>query len=127
ALGIERGLIVVTRADLAPGAAPEVISRARRELAGTGLAHARAVVTSARESTGLDTLVTALDDVLAAAEAAPGQDEAPLRLWIDRAFSISGAGTVVTGTLGAGGIGRGDRLALHAAGGTREVQVRGVQ
>jgi selenocysteine-specific elongation factor len=48
---------------------------------------------------------------------------APVRLWIDRAFTIRGAGTVVTGTLAAGGVAVGDRLQL----GDREVVVRGVQ
>ena len=48
---------------------------------------------------------------------------APVRLWIDRAFTIRGAGTVVTGTLAAGTVAAGDRLHL----GGREVTVRGVQ
>ncbi|MGY2005271.1 SelB domain-containing protein [Blastococcus sp. SYSU DS1024] len=46
-----------------------------------------------------------------------------MRLWIDRAFTIKGAGTVVTGTLAAGAVAAGDRLLL----GDREVTVRGVQ
>ncbi|GAA1714222.1 selenocysteine-specific translation elongation factor [Brachybacterium phenoliresistens] len=132
ALGIDRGLLVITRADLALGGTEAVIAQARRELAGTGLGEAPAVVTSAVDGTGLEELAQVLDRVLAEAEASDtdpgtGQEPVPLRLWIDRAFSISGAGTVATGTLGAGSIGRGDRLTLHTADGPREVQVRGVQ
>lgn len=154
ALGIDRGLLVITRADLAPDGTEAVIAQARRELAGTGLGEAPAVVTSAVHGTGLEELALVLDRVLAEAEASdidpadtdradtdpadtdpsgtgtdldPDREPVPLRLWIDRAFSISGAGTVATGTLGAGSIGRGDRLTLHTADGPREVQVRGVQ
>jgi selenocysteine-specific elongation factor len=52
----------------------------------------------------------------------PADAEAPVRLWIDRAFTIRGAGTVVTGTLSAGTVSTGDRLLL----GEREVGVRGL-
>ena len=49
-----------------------------------------------------------------------------MRLWGDRAFSVSGAGTVVTGTLGTGTIRTGDRLTLLDRGVVREVTVRGL-
>ena len=49
--------------------------------------------------------------------------DADVRLWVDRAFTVRGAGTVVTGTLGAGTIRVGDELAL----GSRTVTVRGMQ
>ncbi len=66
-------------------------------------------------------LAAALETLLAGLPARrPG---APVRLWIDRAFTIRGAGTVVTGTLAAGTVAAGDRLLL----GDREVVVRGVQ
>src|SRR5262249_60064281 len=48
---------------------------------------------------------------------------APLRLWIDRAFTIRGSGTVVTGTLGAGTVAVGDRLEISG----QQVQVRALQ
>ena len=51
--------------------------------------------------------------------------EGPARLHVDRVFSVHGAGTVVTGTLWSGVIGRGDALTLQPAG--RGVRVRGVQ
>jgi selenocysteine-specific elongation factor len=64
-----------------------------------------------------------LEDV---AEALPSRSEvaAPARLHVDRVFTIRGAGTVVTGTLWSGSVGRGDVLELLPAG--RRVRVRGV-
>ena len=49
--------------------------------------------------------------------------DAPVRLWVDRAFTVRGSGTVVTGTLGAGGLRTGDELQL----GDRTARVRGLQ
>ena len=110
ALGIDRGVIVVTRSDLAPGSVPEVIAEARRELAGTGLAEAPALGVSALTGSGLPELRTALDAVLAGTR--PPAADARIRLWIDRSFTMDGAGTVVTGTLAAGTVSTGDRLEL---------------
>ncbi|WP_010533930.1 selenocysteine-specific translation elongation factor [Brachybacterium squillarum] len=125
ALGIDRGLIVVTRVDLAPDAAESVIARARHELAGTGLADAPALAVSAATGQGIDELRGLLDQVVA--EAPSPDPAAPLRLWLDRSFTIAGAGTVVTGTLGAGTLARGDRLELLGAEHHGEVTVRGLQ
>lgn len=125
ALGIDQGLLVVTRSDLAPDRVEEVTAQARAELAGTGLAHAPAVAVSARTGEGLDALRAALDDVLAAARRP--RPEAPVRLWVDRAFTITGAGTVVTGTLSGGTLRTDDTLELAGTGEPRRVQVRGLQ
>ncbi|WP_144941980.1 selenocysteine-specific translation elongation factor [Kocuria salsicia] len=125
ALGISDGLIVVTKADRAPERVADVVAQARAELAGTGLAEAPAVVVSAQDGTGLDRFRTALDDALARVPA-PDPD-ARVRLWIDRAFTISGAGTVVTGTLTAGTLRVGDRMVLRGAAGEQEVTVRSLQ
>ena len=70
---------------------------------------------------GMPELAAALETLLAGLP--PADVDAPVRLWIDRAFTIRGAGTVVTGTLAAGTVAAGDRLVL----GDREVVVRGVQ
>ncbi|GAB3195313.1 selenocysteine-specific translation elongation factor [Nocardioides hungaricus] len=130
AFGIEHGLLVISRADRAPDRAPgrvqQTLQEARAELAGTGLAEAPAVVVSAKDGTGLDDLRSALDDVLAGVPA-PDPD-ADVRLWVDRAFTITGAGTVVTGTLAEGSVARGDYLTLIGSGGQpREVTIRGLQ
>ncbi|HIW99673.1 MAG TPA: selenocysteine-specific translation elongation factor [Candidatus Nesterenkonia stercoripullorum] len=125
ALGIESGLVVITRTDLAPERVPEVLERTRCELAATGLRDAPAVTVSAHTGEGLDQLRAALDDLLAV-QPEPAADE-PVRLWIDRAFSLRGAGTIVTGTLAAGQLRR--EQSLHLLGETIDetVTVRGLQ
>lgn len=125
ALGIEHGMIVVTKADRAPERVADVVARTRAELAHTGLADAPAVAVSAREGTGLDEFRDTLDAVLSRVPA-PDPD-ARIRLWIDRAFTISGAGTVITGTLTAGTLHTGDRLTLRGRAGEQEVTVRSIQ
>jgi selenocysteine-specific elongation factor len=119
ALDVRHGLLVVTRADLAdPRPATE---QALAEIAATSLGRVAAVAVSGRTGAGLDDLRAALDRLVAAL---PGPDpDAPVRLWIDRSFTVKGAGTVVTGTLGAGRLRTGDELDL---GGTA-VRVRGLQ
>ncbi|WP_433292926.1 selenocysteine-specific translation elongation factor [Actinoplanes sp. CA-030573] len=119
ALGVRHGLLVVTRSDLADPAA--ATGRARQEIAATGLGVVDTVAVSGRTGAGLDQLREAIDRLVASLPA-PAVD-APVRLWIDRAFTIKGAGTVVTGTLGAGRIRVGDELQL----GDDLVRVRGLQ
>ena len=126
ALGIEHGLVVITRTDLAT---PEQVAATQAQvdarLGATPLAGAPVVGVSATRGTGWAAFVQALDDVLAAVpEPDPG---ARVRLWVDRSFSIRGAGTVVTGTLTAGTLRRDDRLDLLGAKGHRAVRVRGLQ
>ncbi len=125
ALGIEHGVAVITRTDLAPGQVRAVEAQIRQELADTGLRDASIVPVSAHTGDGLAELGRALDHVLAAAPKPP--NDSRIRLWIDRAFSIKGAGTVVTGTLAAGSLATGDRLTLLGAGDRIEATVRGLQ
>lgn len=126
ALGIRHGLIVVTKADRAPELVAATLEHARSELAHTGLHDAPAVAVSAAQGTGLDELRQILDDVLA--ETPAPDTGGRLRLWIDRSFSVSGAGTVVTGTLVAGSLTKDDRLAVVGDGREpREVVVRGLE
>ncbi|NYF59091.1 selenocysteine-specific translation elongation factor [Micromonospora purpureochromogenes] len=120
ALGVSYGLLAVTRADLAdPGPA---LVRARAELAATSLGAVEAVPVSAVTGAGLPELRAALDR-LAARLPAPAPD-VPVRLWVDRSFTIRGSGTVVTGTLGGGRLRVGDQLELAATG--ERVRVRGL-
>jgi len=119
AFGVRHGLLVVTKADRADPAA--ALAGARERLAGTGLGAVPAVAVSARTGTGLDELRAALRTL---GDGLPAPDTtADVRLWVDRAFTIRGAGTVVTGTLGAGTLRVGDELLL----GERHVTVRGLQ
>ncbi|ADU10632.1 selenocysteine-specific translation elongation factor [Micromonospora sp. L5] len=120
ALGVSYGLLAVTRADLAdPGPAA---ARALAEIAATSLGAVEAVPVSAVTGAGLPELRAALDR-LTARLPDPARD-APVRLWVDRAFTVRGSGTVVTGTLGGGRLRAGDELELAATG--EAVRVRGL-
>jgi selenocysteine-specific elongation factor len=119
ALGVRHALLAVTKADLAD---PEpVTADVRERLAATSMGEVPAVAVSALTGAGVPELGAALESLLAGLP--PADPTAPVRLWIDRAFTIRGAGTVVTGTLAAGSVSAGDRFAL----GDREVVVRRVQ
>ncbi|MEV1159372.1 selenocysteine-specific translation elongation factor [Micromonospora chokoriensis] len=120
ALGVAYGLLAVTRADLAdPGPAT---ARARAEIAATSLGAVPAVAVSGLTGAGLPQLRAALDR-LAARVPAPAVDD-PVRLWVDRSFTVRGSGTVVTGTLGGGRLRVGD--GLEVAGADEPVRVRGL-
>jgi selenocysteine-specific elongation factor len=121
ALGISHGLLVVTRADLADPA--DAMSQARERIAASTLGQVEAVAVSAVTGAGLPQLVSALDR-LAGRLPSPDRD-APVRLWVDRAFSIKGSGTVVTGTLAAGTIQERQELLLTPA--LAAVRVRGIE
>lgn len=124
ALGIDQGLLVITRRDLAPDRVEQVLAEARAELSGTGLEHAPAVAVSALGGEGIQELRRVLDGVVTASRR-PDPDQR-VRLWVDRAFSVDGAGTVVTGTLSGGTLHAGQRLELIGADGSRQVTVRGL-
>ncbi|WP_295807098.1 selenocysteine-specific translation elongation factor [uncultured Corynebacterium sp.] len=122
ALGVQHGMVALTRADKADETRrAEVAAQVRAELAGTRLADAPVIEVSAKTGEGVDKLRASLDALLAGMPA-PDKD-AWVRLWVDRAFSVKGAGTVVTGTLAAGTIAVGDELMLR----DRKVAVRGLQ
>ncbi|MDQ1746324.1 MAG: selenocysteine-specific elongation factor [Frankiaceae bacterium] len=122
ALGVRRGLLVVTKTDLADPA--PVIDDVRRRLGTTSLRDIGAVGVSAVTGDGLRALRAALDDLVAGLSLDPAED-APVRFWVDRAFTVQGAGTVVTGTLPAGSIRTGDTLSLVGME-VRDVVVRGL-
>jgi selenocysteine-specific elongation factor len=116
ALGVDTGVVAVTKSDLAD---PELAMIEASELLG-GI---ETVAVSARTGQGLGELRASLERAAASAASradAPGEP----RLHVDRTFTIRGAGTVVTGTLWSGSIGRGDELLLLPS--DRRVRVRGV-
>ena len=122
-LGAERGVIALTRADLAsPDRLAESLARTRALTAGTFLESAPAVPVSAVTGAGLDGLRSALADMLAQA---PPPPEGSPRLHVDRVFSVEGSGTVVTGTLTGGPLRRGDAVQLCPS--DRTARVRGLQ
>ena len=119
ALGVRHGLVAVTRSDLAdPIAAME---QARECLSSTTLAGIPAVSVSGATGAGMEALREALG--VLARSLPPADPDARVRLWVDRSFTVRGSGTVVTGTLVAGTVRRGDSLAL----GDSIVSVRGLQ
>jgi len=121
ALGISRGVLVVTRADLADPS--PAIAQAAAQIRRSSLGDVRAVAVSALTGAGLPELIGALAEL--AGQLPPADPKAPVRIWVDRAFSITGSGTVVTGTLPAGTVRRGDELLLMPA--VRPVKVRALQ
>ena len=121
ALGVRHGVLVISRCDLAgPGPA---LAAARHEFATTSLNGIESVCVSATTGAGMDDLRAALARLVAALP--PPERERAVRLWVDRAFTIRGAGTVVTGTLTAGAISAGDNLTI--APGEHRARVRGVE
>jgi selenocysteine-specific elongation factor len=118
ALDVRHGLCVITRADLAdPGPAR---AQALDEFARTSLGEVETVAVSAPAGTGMDELRAALSRLLTRL---PRPDlDAPVRLWVDRCFSIRGSGTVVTGTLAGGRLAVGDELEIASLGSTARIR-----
>jgi len=123
-LGVRHGVVALTKVGPADD---DLVDLARLEVeervADTFLEGAPVVDTDAPTGVGLENLRAALDDLLAATPTAV--DHGRPRLWIDRAFSARGAGTVVTGTLTGGRLHTDDELAVHPAG--SPVRVRALQ
>jgi selenocysteine-specific elongation factor len=123
-LGIGHGVIALTKVGTAD---EDLVDLARLEIIeqveGTFLDGAAVVATDAPTGLGLDDLRAALDTLVAATPTAV--DHGRPRLWVDRAFSAKGAGTVVTGTLSGGALRVDDELAIHPAG--TAVRVRSLE
>jgi selenocysteine-specific elongation factor len=120
-LGVRHGLLVVTRSDLADPAA--TLADAQARLARTTLGRVEAVAVSAVSGAGLAELRGAMGRLVA--RLPPAVTTGRVRMFVDRAFTIHGSGTVVTGTLPAGTVRKGDSLQLTPSGTT--VRVRGLQ
>jgi selenocysteine-specific elongation factor len=124
-LGIRRGLAVITKCDRVDGARLEDAAREVESLlAGSALEGARVLPASGVTGEGIQELRDALG------QAARGfHRDGPARLGfryaIDRAFTVAGSGTVVTGTVFDGSVKPGDRVVLSPSG--RELRVRGIQ
>lgn len=116
ALGVEAGVVAITKADVA---APERAAAEAAEL----LPGAEIVAVSARTGSGLDALRAALTRAADRVESRAGAG--PLRLHVDRVFTIHGAGTVVTGTLWSGTAQRGAHVTVLPAG--HGARIRGVE
>jgi selenocysteine-specific elongation factor len=117
-LGVQRGVVAVTKADAVDA---ETLELALAE-AGELVPGAEVVAVSAKTGAGLEELRAALGR--AAAGLKHERPGGGTRLYIDRAFTLTGVGTIVTGTLWSGSIGPGDELRLEPSG--RRVRARSV-
>src|SRR5687768_4788822 len=123
-LGTHAGVVSITKADLVDEDWLALVSADVTEsLRGTPLEDATIVPTSVTTGAGLEELRQALGAVIAAIPARDAGDT--FRMPIDRAFSVRGTGTVVTGTVWQGTVKVGDSLVAQPSG--KNVRVRGVQ
>ncbi|HEY9462626.1 MAG TPA: selenocysteine-specific translation elongation factor, partial [Vicinamibacterales bacterium] len=111
--GVRRAVVSLTKADLAGDEAAS-ISDIRLRLQGSPFADAPIVPTSVVTGQGLETLKSALAQELSAAP--PPRDIGKPRLAVDRVFTLSGAGTIVTGTLVGGWLQRGQAVLIQPSG-----------
>jgi selenocysteine-specific elongation factor len=123
-LGVDRGVVALTKADLVD---PDTLGAAREEiaslLAATPLRDAPVVAVSSVTGEGVQELLGAIDRAAGAARARDASG--PVRLPVDRVFSLLGIGTVVTGTLWSGTVRVGDALEVLPRG--APVRVRQIQ
>ena len=123
-LQIDQGVVALTKSDLAEADWLDLVEAEVEELlASTSLSGSPIVRCSALSGAGLDDLRGRLDATLAALP--PVRDIGRPRLPIDRAFTISGFGTVVTGTLVDGVLSVGDQVAIEPGG--LSARIRGLQ
>lgn len=123
-LGVRNGLVVITKKDLVEEELlPLVEDDARALVAGSFLEGAPIIAVSSRTGTGLDELKSQIIEIGHKVPARSG--DFTMRLPVDRAFSMKGFGTVVTGTLVSGQISEGEEVELLPPG--NKVRVRGLQ
>ena len=114
-LGITRGIVALTKADLAgPERRAEVTGQIRAALAATGLRDAPVVAVSSLTGEGIAELRASL--IAAEAATAPSEAAGPLRFAVDRSFTLSGTGTVVTGMVLAGRVAVDDIVTVSPSG-----------
>jgi selenocysteine-specific elongation factor len=122
-LGVRGGVVALTKRDLVDG---ESLERSAKHvlghLAGSVLEGSPIVPVSSTTGQGLEGLVVAIDAML---DGAGRPDDARARLFVDRVFTIKGAGTVVTGTLAGGCLAAGDEVELYPTG--ARVRIRSLQ
>ncbi|APT31779.1 selenocysteine-specific elongation factor [Methylobacterium phyllosphaerae] len=123
-IGVRRGVLALTKADLAT---PETVAARAAEIAAAaaraGIAAGPVIATSTVTGAGLPELSAALSGLLDETE--PGRDDGFPYLPVDRVFSRPGFGTVVTGTLRRGPLAVGDTVEIAPGG--RTAVVRGLQ
>ena len=122
-LGVDGGVVALTKRDVVDDEIYEIAEdEVRERIAGTVLSSAPIVGVSATTGDGIDGLIAALDALLART---PPPADARARLFVDRVFTISGAGTVVTGTLSGDRLTVGDEVEVYPRG--RTARIRSLQ
>ena len=120
-LGARAGVVALTKADLVEEAAlPALAAAVVGRLEGTTIAGAPVVPVSATTAAGVDSLVAEIGRMLD--RIGPSPDRGRARLFVDRSFSIKGAGTVVTGTLTGGRLRTDDEIAILPGGGSGRIR-----
>ncbi len=126
-LGVKKGVIVITKKDLIDEEILELVKEEIRELVkGSFLEDAPIVAVSSKTGEGLKELVESIDSI--ARKVKEKSTDHPLRLPVDRVFTIKGHGTVITGTLVSGTVKEGDTVEVFPGGlkaKVRQVQVHG--
>lgn len=123
-LGLRHGVVVLTKCDLVDDEWRELQAMdVADHLAGTFLEDAPIVGVSAARGQGMGELTAAIEAMLAAI--GPSPDRRRPRLWVDRAFAIAGAGTVVTGSLVGGELALDQHVDVVPGGSS--VRIRGLQ
>ena len=123
-LNVKNGIIVLTKSDMADSEWLEAVMEDTREnVKGSFLENAPMIPVSAYTGAGIDELKNAIVTMVEASPSRPS--DRPFRLPVDRAFSIKGFGTVVTGTLVDGTVQTGDTVMIYPEG--RQARVRELQ
>ena len=124
-LGIEKSIIVLNKCDLVDEEWLELVEEeVKEELAGTFLEHAPVVKVSAASGEGLEALIHMIEKMTSDEVVAKDVRTIP-RLPVDRAFSLSGFGTIITGALVSGTVSKEDTLQMYPVG--KECKIRSIQ
>ncbi len=124
-LGIEKSIIVLNKCDLVDEEWLELVEEeVKEELEGTFLADAPVVKVSAATGEGLEGLIGLIERMTSDEVVAKDIQTIP-RLPVDRAFTLSGFGTIITGTLVSGTITKEDTLEMYPVG--KECKIRSIQ
>ncbi|RGS82665.1 selenocysteine-specific translation elongation factor [Coprococcus sp. AF21-14LB] len=124
-LGIEKSILVINKCDLVDEEWLELVEEEiKEELEGTFLEHAPVVKISAATGQGIPELISTIEE-LTADDVTEKDTQTIPRLPIDRAFSISGFGTIITGTLLSGTIAKDTSLMMYPIG--KECKIRSIQ
>jgi selenocysteine-specific elongation factor len=123
-LGVSAGVVAVSKSDTVdPDTLRGVVDETRSRIDATSLSGADIIPCSSQTGEGIDDLIASLDRSVSGTP--PPTDRGRPRLWVDRVFTIAGAGTVVTGTLTGGSFVRGEDVSIAPSG--HPARIRSIQ